>query len=69
MSSPGTVLPFVEQQLRWTKSVESVLVSKPSSRASHSENFDLVLVGWAGSDHSVCVVSEQEEFGLLVSDT
>lgn len=39
------------------------------SLRSHGENFDLVLVTWAASDHIVPVLSGQETFGLLLSDS
>lgn len=66
LCSADTIIYFKKESL------SEILFSDPESHcplALTVRAFRLVLVSWAASDHSVHVLFEQEEFGLLLSDT
>lgn len=66
LSSAYTIICFRKESL------SEILFSDFESRCPLDltvRAFHLVLVSWAASDHSVHVLSGQEEFGLLLSDT
>lgn len=66
LSSADTIIYFKKESL------SEILFSgfkSPCPSDLTVRTFHLVLVSWAASDHSVHVLSGQEESGLLLSDT